>query len=64
MRQWFTHRTIWNHEGVGIDEARAFIDTLKEGAGIATVRFEMIAIAADGNRVLTERLIGLSELRQ
>jgi len=60
VRQWFTPRTIWVNEGVstttGIEEAIAMIDGLETSLGIATVRIEMLAIAADGNRVLTERL--------
>ncbi|MBP1862241.1 limonene-1,2-epoxide hydrolase [Rhizobium herbae] len=32
------------------------IDELEKSMGIATVHIEMLAIAADGNRVLTERL--------
>ncbi|MFJ4131449.1 limonene-1,2-epoxide hydrolase family protein [Pseudomonas cyclaminis] len=60
IQQWFTPSTVWVNEGVatttGIDEAIAFIDALEKTSLIATVRFEMLAIAADGNRVLTERL--------
>ncbi|WP_223596740.1 limonene-1,2-epoxide hydrolase family protein [Pseudomonas sp. A-R-19] len=60
IRRWFTPSTVWVNEGVatttGIDEAIAFIDALEKASGIATVRFEMLAIAEDGNRVLTERL--------
>jgi len=60
IQQWFTPRTVWVNEGVaittGIDEAFALTDELKRTVGIATVRIEMLAIAADGNKVLTERL--------
>lgn len=42
----------------GIDEAIGFIDGA-ETMGIATVHIDMAAIAADGNRVLTERLARL-----
>ncbi|MEB0223005.1 nuclear transport factor 2 family protein [Pseudomonas sp. 10S4] len=60
IRRWFTPSTVWVNEGVatttGIDEAIAFIDALEKASGIATVRFEMLAIAVDGNKVLTERL--------
>lgn len=60
IQQWFTPRTVWVNEGVaittGIDEAFALTDELKKTVGIATVRIEMLAIAADGNKVLTERL--------
>ncbi|MCW2479541.1 limonene-1,2-epoxide hydrolase family protein [Candidatus Symbiopectobacterium sp. NZEC135] len=60
IQQWFTPRTVWINEGVaittGINEAFALTDELKKTVGIATVRIEMLAIAADGNKVLTERL--------
>ncbi|AYC18320.1 hypothetical protein DZA65_01426 [Dickeya dianthicola] len=60
IQQWFTPRTVWVNEGVaittGIDEAFALTDELKRTVGIATVRIEMLAIAANGNKVLTERL--------
>ena len=60
IRQWFTPSTVWVNEGLaittGIDEAIALIDQLEKTTGIATVRIEMLAIAADGNKVLTERL--------
>ena len=60
IRRWFTPGTIWVNEGVatttGIEEAIAFVDALEKASGIATVRFEMLAIAAEGNKVLTERL--------
>jgi limonene-1,2-epoxide hydrolase len=60
VRRWFTPSTRWVNEGVavttGIDEAIAMIDELEKTMGIATVHVDMLAIAADGNRVLTERL--------
>lgn len=59
IRQWFTPETIWVNEGVattqGIDEAFALTDELRKTVGIATVRIDMLSIAADGNKVLTER---------
>ncbi|RFB88837.1 limonene-1,2-epoxide hydrolase [Rhizobium leguminosarum bv. trifolii] len=60
IRRWFTPGTVWTNVGIsettGIDEAIGMIDELEKSMGIATVRIEMLAIAADGNRVLTERL--------
>lgn len=60
IRRWFTPETVWTNVGIssttGIDEAIGMIDALEKSMGIATVRIEMLAIAADGNRVLTERL--------
>ena len=60
VRRWFTPRTRWVNEGVsvttGAEEAIAMIDGLETSMGIATVRIDMLAIATDGSRVLTERL--------
>lgn len=60
IRRWFTPGTVWTNVGIssttGIDDAIGMIDELERSMGIATVRIEMLAIAADGNRVLTERL--------
>src|SRR5882724_2443561 len=60
IQRWFTPSTVWVNEGVaittGIDQAIALTDQLEKATGIATVRIEMLAIAADGNKVLTERL--------
>jgi limonene-1,2-epoxide hydrolase len=60
VRRWFTPNTVWENVGIssttGIDEAIGMIDELEKSMGIATVRIEMLAIGADGNRVLTERL--------
>lgn len=60
IRQWFTPETIWVNEGIavttGIDEAIAMIEGLEKASSIVTVRFDMLAIAASGNSVLTERL--------
>lgn len=60
IRRWFTPKTVWINEGVsmttGIEEAIAFIERPGRSPDIAAVHFDMLAIAADGNRVLTERL--------
>lgn len=60
VRRWFTPQTRWVNEGVaattGIDEAIAFIDGTEASMGVATVHIDMLAIAADGARVLTERV--------
>jgi len=60
IRRWFTADTRWVNEGVsvttGVNEAIAMIDSLEASMGIATVHIDMLAIAADGSRVLTERL--------
>jgi limonene-1,2-epoxide hydrolase len=60
IRRWFTPKTVWVNEGVstttGIEEAIAFLERPGRSPDIAAVHFDMLAIAADGNRVLTERL--------
>jgi limonene-1,2-epoxide hydrolase len=60
IRRWFTPDTRWVNEGVsvtkGAEEAIAMIDGLGTSMGVSTVHIEMLAIAADGPRVLTERL--------
>ena len=60
VRRWFTPNTRWVNEGVsvtkGAEEAIAMIDELETSMGIATVHIDMLAIAANGSRVLTERL--------
>jgi limonene-1,2-epoxide hydrolase len=58
--RWLTPNTRWVNEGVsvttGADEAIAMIDRLETSMGISTVHIDMLAIAADGFHVLTERL--------
>jgi limonene-1,2-epoxide hydrolase len=60
IRRYFTPQTVWIDEGIskttGIDEAIAFLERPNRSKSVAAVRFDMLAIAADGNRVLTERL--------
>jgi limonene-1,2-epoxide hydrolase len=60
VRQWFTSETVWVNEGIsvttGIDEAIAALEAVEKSVGIKYAYFDMLAIAADGNRVLTERL--------
>lgn len=59
IRQWFTPATVWVNEGIsvttGIEEAIASIEAVEKAFGIHSAHFDMLAIAADGNRVLTER---------
>lgn len=60
IRKYFTSGTVWINEGIsrttGIDEAIAFLERPNRSPSIAAVHFDILAIAADGNRVLTERL--------
>lgn len=60
IQRYFMPKTVWVNEGVsrttGIEEAIAFLERPNRSTSIAAVHFDMLAIAADGNRVLTERL--------
>ncbi|PLR28731.1 limonene-1,2-epoxide hydrolase [Caulobacter zeae] len=60
IRRWFTPKTVWINEGVskttGIEEAIAFLERPSRSKAVAAVHFDILAIAADGNRVLTERV--------
>lgn len=60
IRQWFTPQTVWVNEGIcvttGIEEAFAMLEAIEKQFGIKDAEFEMLAVAADENRVLTERL--------
>lgn len=60
IRRYFTPQTVWVNEGVsktiGIEEAIAFLERPNRSKSIAAVHFDILAIASDGNRVLTERL--------
>ncbi len=59
-RRWFTPSTIWDNVGFakteGLDQALALIDQLGAGMGMASMKFELLAIAAVGDKVLTERI--------
>jgi limonene-1,2-epoxide hydrolase len=60
LRQWFTPDTVWVNTGIvtttGIEEALALIDQFEEAAGIAAIQIDIKAIAADHNKILTERV--------
>ncbi|KQP47046.1 MULTISPECIES: limonene-1,2-epoxide hydrolase family protein [unclassified Methylobacterium] len=59
-RRWFTPSTVWDNVGFakteGVDQAIALIDQIAVNFGMATMKFEVLAIAAVGNKVLTERI--------
>jgi len=61
VRRWFTPDTRWVNEGLavtkGVEEAIALIGGMEASMGTASVlHVDMLTIAADGPRVLTERL--------
>lgn len=60
VRRWFTADTIWENHGMAIttgpDEAIALNAAFGEKFGMTTIWFEQLAVAATGNKVLTERI--------
>jgi limonene-1,2-epoxide hydrolase len=60
IRRWFTPKTVWDNVGLavttGLDEAIELAKGFEQQMGIAAVVIEMRAIAATGNKVLTERM--------
>jgi limonene-1,2-epoxide hydrolase len=59
-RRYFTPTTIWDNVGMakttGPEEAIALMDAFEANMGMATFHVEMLSIAAQGNKVLTERI--------
>jgi limonene-1,2-epoxide hydrolase len=59
-RRYFTERTVWENVGlattIGIDEAIAFMEEFERSTGFTAVKVDMLAIAAAGTKVLTERI--------
>ena len=60
IRAYFTPTTVWENVGLvvttGIDEALGVLAQFNQAMGIDAIDIEMLAIVADGDRVLTERL--------
>lgn len=60
VREFFMPDTVWENVGMakttGVDEAVALNAELTRQFGMATIRFEMLAMAETGNSVLTERI--------
>lgn len=60
IRTWFTPQTIWVNTGLavttGIAEALDLCDKLEESMAVTAIDIEILAIAANGNTVLTERI--------
>lgn len=60
FRAYFTPATVWENVGLatttGIDEALALLDRFEGSLGLAFFKVDMLAIAAQGDRVLTERV--------
>ncbi|MCK1513229.1 nuclear transport factor 2 family protein [Bradyrhizobium sp. 190] len=56
IRRWFTSKTVWVNEGLSITTGIEEAIRRPRSPDVAAVHFDMLTIAADGNRVLTERL--------
>ena len=60
FRTYFTSKTIWENVGLvattGVDQALAIIDKFQLSAGITHFGVDMLSIAVEGDRVLTERV--------
>jgi len=60
IREYFTPATVWENVGLatttGIDEALALVTGFHDSMAIASIRIEILAIAVDGRKVLTERI--------
>lgn len=60
FRTYFLPDTIWENVGMctttGADEAVALMQQFIERFGLGTIDVEMVAMAASGNHVLTERI--------
>jgi len=60
IRDWFTADTVWENVGyamtTGPDEAITLLQGFEAQAGVVAIVVDMLAIVADGGRVLTERI--------
>jgi len=59
IAKYFRPDTVWENHGMvtttGVEEAIALMDGFAR-RGMVSISFEVLAIAADGNKVLTERI--------
>jgi limonene-1,2-epoxide hydrolase len=60
VRGWFTPQTVWENVGlsttVGPDEALGLMQNMGGAMGVDSLRIENRAVAAQGRKVLTERV--------
>jgi Limonene-1,2-epoxide hydrolase len=60
FRRYLTPNAVWENVGLSVttgpDEAIALLDSFETSVGIVTIKVDMLAIVADGSRVLTERI--------
>jgi limonene-1,2-epoxide hydrolase len=59
VRRWFTPQTIWENVGMGTttgpEQALGLMQNMAAG-GISSLRIENVSVAANGAKVLTERI--------
>lgn len=60
IRAYFLDSTVWENVGMatttGVAEAIGFMESFTASSGMATIRVELLGIAASGGKVLTERI--------
>lgn len=60
FRRYFTPATVWENVGLvtttGVDEALGLMAQFESSIGMSSMRAETLAISAQGNKVLTERI--------
>lgn len=60
VNTYFNDDTIWENHGLitttGKEEALGFYHEFTQATGMAAMKIDMLAIAADGNKVLTHRI--------
>jgi limonene-1,2-epoxide hydrolase len=60
LRRWFTPETIWDNVGLAVttgpEQAIELAKQFEQQMGVSCVVIELRAIAATGNKVLTERI--------
>jgi limonene-1,2-epoxide hydrolase len=60
LRRWFTPETVWDNVGLAVttgpEQAIELAKRFEQQMGVSSVAIELRAIAATGNKVLTERI--------
>jgi limonene-1,2-epoxide hydrolase len=60
LRRWFTPETIWDNVGLAVttgpEQAIELAKQFEQQMGVSSVVIEVLAMAATGNKVLTERI--------
>jgi limonene-1,2-epoxide hydrolase len=60
LRRWFTPETVWDNVGLSVttgpEQAIELAKQFEQQMGVSSVVIEVLAMAATGNKVLTERI--------